>query len=220
MTLTAEEGCSRGWQKIEAGQIIPAEAVRVLTMTADGSYDLSTFIGCTRRADLEADRNLERISGTNNNCSQPTPANVHVVILDMTSRISFLLQAAQTTRWLEEYGSSPHQQDHLVFHFPRFNVVGLSTHQNLNALFGSCPICSGNIGTLADCPYPQIWQRPDCQAGLPSLFQDLGYITAIATQSWPMDRHFAGFDHVVDFSWLWLPLVRVWIRWGCVNVLD
>ena len=207
----AAEGCSRGWHQVETGQIIPAEAVRVLTTTEDGSYDLSTFVGCTRRAGLEA----ERISDKSNNCNQPTPANVQVVILDMTSRISFFLQAAQTTRWLEEYGSSPHQHDHLVFHFLRFNVVGLSTPQNVNALFGSCPVCSAGYPA---CPYPQTWQRPDCQDGLPSLFQDLGYITAIATQSWPMDRHFAGFDHVVDFSWLWLPLVRMCIRWVCLNV--
>ena len=88
---------------------------------------------------------------------------MNIVILDMASRIAFLFQARQTVRWLEEYRATPHESDHLVLHYPRFNIVGFSTPQNLNALFAACP----PLHELEE--HYLSWQRPDCGEPLASI---------------------------------------------------
>ena len=124
-------GCPEGAFGWVPGGVVPAEAVRIISVSNlkgdsehsqsrsvdGGTQSFSTLLGCIARADLELER-----EGKKENCKS-VPANVDIIVLDTTSRISFYLQATQTTQWLEEYGSTPHQQDHLIFDFPRFNKV-------------------------------------------------------------------------------------------------
>ena len=95
----------------------------------------STFISCQARPELEHIRRKALQQFVERNGCTAHPPNIAVVVVDMTSRISFLWQAPATSSWLEDVGANPNAHDHLVFDMQRMNIIGRSTPQALNALF-------------------------------------------------------------------------------------
>ena len=167
------------------------------------AFEWSTLMGCLPKSSIESDRKRV-LSGRR--CSV-SPASVNLVIMDSTSRISFLLQAATTRPWLEDLGSS--SSDHAVLHYDRFNSIGWSTAPNVNALMAACPpTYACETGGARECDLAKAISFPPLREGcgepLAPLYQSHGYVTVLNRQGWPNSHEVEGFDHYVDLETSWL----------------
>lgn len=113
------------------------------------------------------------------------PPNVHIMVLDSTSRFGFFQRMNETTFVIEEL-------EHLTggktkaFQFLRHNIVGGTTIINIPQLLGGCP--RNRRKSFTYCP-DGLW--------LPDYLKDLGYITGEATTfKAPVWSHA---DHRMDF---------------------
>ena len=174
------------------------------------AFEWATLMGCIKRPELERLKGLIR---ENERCQVPA-ASVQVIVMDSTSRVSFLVSAIKSRRWLEDLGANPTSHKHLVLHYPFMNIIGWGTPQNLNALFAACPpiyACppdfeSRNCATAEAHAFPPL--RDGCDKTLAELYSARGYVTVLKSMSWPLSRAVEGFDHRIDLHVDWLSHVH------------
>ena len=187
--MSLEDPCYPGTTLQPAANLTTTlhEVVRVARSAPDGSIRFNSLVGLIV--------NATRLSEAMQRTHRYHAPNLNFVVLDSTSRISFLLQAPKTTALLERAGvPSRTGRSVFVFQYGYFNIVGFSTPHCLNAMFGGCIAAADSPDT----------DPVSCEAYLPELFRKSGYLTSIVTQHWPAQRNYAGFDHAValDINWI------------------
>ena len=177
------------WLAYKPGTVLQSEAIRVAwagigepalspdtLRSSTRNVNWATFVGCLVNPVIEVERIAQQSSFEVTNHCTAGSANIEIVVLDTTSRISFALQAPETRRWIEEFGAEPISHKHFVFEFVRQNIIGVDTPRNMNALMAGCPPNHGYGAEVVN------HLRKDCGTQISEYLQSLGYVTIIASQ--------------------------------------